>query len=654
MAEQADPLMDLEVIQTSKLLCNNKVPQQEALEAFKNHFYVHRFSQKPAYHWAESALMGDHSLTFMFIMSYAKQAEIMSVDQKYQLLVLAVLGGNYYLTTYLIIDHEVPMEIITQGRQESVLVTSVMRKHIAITKFLIERGANVQITNVRRTTLLHKAVINNDVETAALLCEAGIQIDATHASQTALQQAVNSGLPEMVLLLTSQGANPTIVNQLGRNTLHTAVDRQDLDIIKTIVEAGHAYQFSQEEMTRDNWEYPLRRFLNAQDNNGETPLMLAVKRGSPVIVNYLVSKGALAYALNKDGDSVFHLAVARNDPTMYKVLQAHFSRPPGTLSSPLYIACENGQIDLVKAAISGGDDVDKQNTTLRYSALHIAAAKNRWEIIRLLAVAKADLDTKDRHGKTPLHHAVTEGHYESAERLIEYGADPNEPSEHSTTVLTIATRQGRLDMVNLILASPKLNTINSRDNKNYTVLHCAIDEGHTCIVKALLKAGASTTILDGRNRTAVDAAKEGRLQPIIDALNEWLTTNNFAEISPFPVSNEHKRKNPEDLFPLAKKRSSPPISRKPSEVDLIRMSDPTIPMEAEMQREQVSREAEELANRDRENPVTNIQESPDSPEAQNPETPEDTEHQNQPPSPNPAQEPPETPRRSGRRRTHRN
>ncbi|KAK4560642.1 hypothetical protein LTR86_005220 [Recurvomyces mirabilis] len=69
-----------------------------------------------------------------------------------------------------------------------------------------------------------------------------------------------------------------------------------------------------------------------------------------------------------------------------------------------------------------GADVDARNRRGR-TALHFAAAQGRREIVRCLLAHDADIDAKDNDGETPLIKAVQSGHRDVIQDLCDHGAN---------------------------------------------------------------------------------------------------------------------------------------------------------------------------------------------------------------------------------------
>lgn len=73
------------------------------------------------------------------------------------------------------------------------------------------------------------------------------------------------------------------------------------------------------------------------------------------------------------------------------------------------------------------------------------------ELMERLLDEGAIIDTKNRHGRTPLIEAARRGNYEVAKFLIENGANINTRDNYDATALTYASRSGNSRIANLLL-----------------------------------------------------------------------------------------------------------------------------------------------------------------------------------------------------------
>ena len=131
---------------------------------------------------------------------------------------------------------------------------------------------------------------------------------------TALMRAAFSGDLELTKLLLSRGADPHIVSKDRETTLMAASGTgfingyskgrsaaERLEVVKLLVQAGED--------------------VNAADNYGITPLMVAANMGEVPIIQYLIDQGADlgAYDLGKKNDGAFGASVEPLMPVDYAI-----------------------------------------------------------------------------------------------------------------------------------------------------------------------------------------------------------------------------------------------------------------------------------------------------------------------------------------------
>lgn len=213
-------------------------------------------------------------------------------------------------------------------------------------------------------------------------------------------------------------------------------------------------------------------------------------------------------------------------------------------NTPLGIAADKGNYEIVKILISNGADVNLD------SPLFGAAYNGHLQIAELLVSKGADVKQINS-----LFGAVENGHLEIVQLLISKGADVNVKNYQHETILHIATRKGHLNIAEFILS--KGGDINAKNNYNITPLCLAAKQGHLQLVKFLISKGADINTLDDSGKSLLHfAAESGSIETIrfvialgfkIDTKTkcievaefEWREPNNFFEktaiffLSPF-------------------------------------------------------------------------------------------------------------------------
>ena len=137
-----------------------------------------------------------------------------------------------------------------------------------------------------------------------------------------------------------------------------------------------------------------------------------------------------------------------------------------------------------------------------YQGLHAAAAKGDAAEVRRLAAARADLNARDRRGRTPLHVAVFARQRAAVQALADAGADVNLLEHDRYDGITIAAVADDVETLRLLLANganPRLVT----SRYDGTALIAAAHLGHDEVVRELIRAGAPLDHVNNLHWTAV-------------------------------------------------------------------------------------------------------------------------------------------------------
>jgi ankyrin repeat protein len=166
--------------------------------------------------------------------------------------------------------------------------------------------------------------------------------------------------------------------------------------------------------------------------------------------------------------------------------------------------------------------------------LHHAAARGADDVVDLLLAAGAPVGATTRYGDTPLHWAVTEGaalnpplmdvdpaagaREKVAARLIAAGASPNARNTFGDTPLFGAVALGDRRCVKvLVRAGADVNL----KSDGWTALHqAALYKVEPEIVRYLLAAGADPTQRDRDGKSPRDVAQEQQARPLIELLSK--------------------------------------------------------------------------------------------------------------------------------------
>ncbi len=118
-------------------------------------------------------------------------------------------------------------------------------------------------------------------------------------------------------------------------------------------------------------------------------------------------------------------------------------------NSPLHIAILTGEEEYARSLINQGADLNLKNK-LELSPLHLAAFLNDEKVVRRLIERGAEINVKGNSGYMPLHIVAEMGHIALAKELLIMGAKGNSKTDQKLTPKAIAKIQRNTEMHKLI------------------------------------------------------------------------------------------------------------------------------------------------------------------------------------------------------------
>lgn len=267
------------------------------------------------------------------------------------------------------------------------------------------------------------------------------------------------------------------------------------------------------------------------DENGRTPLMLAIRLKAWEVAELLVKAGADVNLKDDEGHSALMMATEAGQERMMQVLLAH------------------------GAVINARDDDGR-------SPLHAAMEVPDAAVALLLIRQGADVDAQDKEGKTPLFLAVRDGNWELAEMLLHEGADPGGADSSGNTVLMLAATDGSGEkfLRDILKRDDVPKLVRMQNNDGWTSLHAAANAGNEKAAALLVRGGAEVNSLPPENkkssknkrRTPLMLAAEGGYVAIVD----YLIRNGARVNTAVDFNNAYtlaRKKNRKEVVALLKK-----------------------------------------------------------------------------------------------------
>ncbi|XP_039519939.1 ankyrin repeat and SAM domain-containing protein 1A-like isoform X2 [Pimephales promelas] len=230
-------------------------------------------------------------------------------------------------------------------------------------------------------------------------------VDST--GYTPLHHAALNGHSEVVEALLRNEALTNIADNKGCYPLHLAAWKGDQRIVKLLVHQGPSHPKLNEQSSLDHTEFkrcgPFDPYINAKNNDNETPLHCAAQYGHTRVVQLLLEELTDPTMRNNKFETPLDLAALYGRLEVVKLL---LSAHPNLLSSntkkhtPLHLASRNGHLPVVEVLLAAGVDINYQ--TEKGSALHEAALYGKTEVVQKLLNAGIDVNIVDCKNLTAL------------------------------------------------------------------------------------------------------------------------------------------------------------------------------------------------------------------------------------------------------------
>ncbi|KAJ8013614.1 hypothetical protein DPEC_G00031630 [Dallia pectoralis] len=194
---------------------------------------------------------------------------------------------------------------------------------------------------------------------------------------------------------------------------------------------------------------------NVPDKMGYTPLMVAAMKGYSRLVQILVQHGADVNLKTCSGKNCLMLACFCGHLDIVKYLRengASWGPQDRAGCTALHWAVDGGHLPVIQHMIQDGCEVDVRDTVSIWTPLmRVSAVTGDAAVASLLITAGADVNVRDRDGKTPLMIAVLNNHEGLVKLLLENGADRSIKNEFGSSATEMAKAFERESILHLLL-----------------------------------------------------------------------------------------------------------------------------------------------------------------------------------------------------------
>lgn len=235
----------------------------------------------------------------------------------------------------------------------------------------------------------------------------------------------------------------SIVRRAGQNALIEHFIAAGVDVNQADAD-GNTVLMNAAMSNRDTATFalllPKVKNINQANAKGLTALAMAVNSNSAAIVNLLIAKGANLNAVDKDGNNLAYYLIQSYSPETGR---------PGPAGAPSRVQDFEQKSALLKAKGFSLATPQKNGNTL----YHLAVAKGDIALVKRFQDLNIDINTKNKEGITPLHKAAMISKDDSMLKyLLSIGAKKDPKTSFDESAFDLASENESLSKANVSLS----------------------------------------------------------------------------------------------------------------------------------------------------------------------------------------------------------
>eukprot|EP00833_Pecoramyces_ruminatium_P010190 jgi/Orpsp1_1/1184222/evm.model.c7180000088600.1 len=398
-------------------------------------------------------------------------------------LIIAVQSGNEK-TIDLIIKLQEDINSLDINH-ETPLIISLKSRHYPIALKLLTKGADITIRDKDFNTPLMIAACDNNAEEVIEQIMSIYSNDTLHYKdkngKTALLLATQNKCNNNVKMLLNKYSSDDIKNEIDnkKNNIITIASKVgNIDIINYIFDSNNGYEID----------------INWQNENLNTPLMKACKKGYTDIVNNLIDKKAKLEYVNKKGNTA------------------------------LIIACENNYLNIIRVLLGFGANIEWHNKEGVTPLIAVCQQKNIEILKFLFHFYNPKLNYTEQPMKEKMEDSfidsIEKGHYEIVKTLLDEGIIIDISNRNNTfykllAALIIAANNSQCKIISEIFSRNQFKEILVEFRKTKVLIQ-ACKNMKKKMVELLLKLNIDVNITDEHGNTAlIEASKNAYLSSCV-------------------------------------------------------------------------------------------------------------------------------------------
>ena len=389
-------------------------------------------------------------------------------------------------------------------------------------RILLDKGANINICDNQGRSLLLKFLDDANIARSSLWNSSIIKYFVTYGGDVKLRdnkgnnpltRCINYNFESTLILLLQCG--PFATDTLTQLQLQ-ALKENKYNLVRVLLEHGGDPSWAIDEVSihdalHNSWNRVITKHfieakkneINVHDESGITPLMEACKKDYTDVVEMLLQNGALVNAADHVGETaLFH---CRSENSARLLLRAGAATDIKNIYGEFPCMCHS-ELQIMMELVEAGVSINMQDNMGETVLIH-AIVKNRLSMAKFLLTnntQKSDPNVTNYANQTALSLASCQGDISMVQLLLQNGADCN----IGTSSLIEAFTKGNIDIVEYLLyqgCNP-----NQENTFGETLLVLAAQSGAKCKNRVLemLKAreDLDVNVTDEHGRSLIHLA----------------------------------------------------------------------------------------------------------------------------------------------------
>ncbi|CAI2350815.1 unnamed protein product [Caenorhabditis sp. 36 PRJEB53466] len=440
-------------------------------------------------------------------------------------------------------------------------------------KLLLARGALPSTENAEKDTPLHVAAKYHQgmTEICLITDENGEKV----MDRQDTERLVNSNTTKIIYALVDANAFINAENEYHLTPLHYAAMKSNIAAVQALitrkadVNAEDINQMTPLLLACVHGQLAViqelikaRSDVTKRDQRLNTVFHIVALRGEPDHLKMLMDYNPVEAikALNKEnneGKTPLRMAVEGNHPlTLLKILEMESKNSQKWMvreKELIHFAAEKGYLEVIEALVAAGgrkDELDSEKSL----PLHVAAKMNRKNVVEYL-LDENNMDPVDDYGMTPLMLAVSQDSEDCVKYLIGKGADYTVTDKDERTAVYVGAKYNAQKSVSYILEylkqkeetfeekaeneylnrshasrktlrnvneDQKVSTmVNMADRDQNSPMHVVASNGYLEMMELLYKYGAVVTQVNEDEETPLHRAAHSGQTGAVRMLLEW-------------------------------------------------------------------------------------------------------------------------------------